>query len=245
MNDNATEKNGSGTLCAVGQTAVLDVTILSHPCSALLDMGASRSFVHPQMVKRFEVTTDGLSAPFQFTFANSSSLVFTQGVRNLAMWTHGVCVTGDFLIGPVPFEIVIGLDWLNDKRAQWDFYTNVLTIEVATNCHQLKPRRARLAALLGGAGERKSAADIAFEDFAADVARMRHADAAALARPANKRYKSFKNRFKRVPIKILIARARQNTQSQKSPKDLTATSMQCQNICRSNWGLPALRSRRL
>ena len=33
---------------------------------------------------------------------------------------------GDFLVGPVPYDLVVGLDWLTEDKAAWSFPSDEL-----------------------------------------------------------------------------------------------------------------------
>ncbi|CDJ62968.1 hypothetical protein ENH_00030490, partial [Eimeria necatrix] len=115
-----------GTLCSVGVTAVLRVEVAGNQCEALLDTGASRSFISPGAVERLQLRTRKLPEEHVFTIANGAQLRIDRVVKGLTMWCGTARLAGDFLVGPVPYDLVVGLDWLTTHRVAWYFQSDKL-----------------------------------------------------------------------------------------------------------------------
>ncbi|CDJ65372.1 OSJNBa0042D13.18 protein, related, partial [Eimeria necatrix] len=103
VQEDATPK---GTLCSVGMTAVLRVEVAGNQCEALLDTGASRSFISPGAVERLQLRTRKLPEEHVFTVANGAQLRIVRVVKGLTMWCGTARLAGDFLVGPVPYDLV-------------------------------------------------------------------------------------------------------------------------------------------
>ncbi|CDJ43023.1 Reverse transcriptase, related [Eimeria tenella] len=75
-----------GALCCVGATAVLRVELAGSPCEALLDIGASTSFISPKTVERLQLRVRRLPEEHRFTVATSEQLRIDRVVKGLTMW---------------------------------------------------------------------------------------------------------------------------------------------------------------
>ena len=97
-------------LCSTGAPAVLPVDVVGRSCEALLDTGASRSFIYPRLVEALQLKVRKLSDVCVFTIANGAQLRIDRTVKSLTVWCGRECFTGDYLVSPVPYDIVLGLD---------------------------------------------------------------------------------------------------------------------------------------
>ncbi|CDJ37108.1 hypothetical protein, conserved [Eimeria tenella] len=89
----------AGALCCAGATAVLRVELAGSPCEALLDTAASRSFISFKIVERLPLKVRRLPKEHRFTIAT---------------------------VGTVPYDVVLGLDWLTEHKVAWYFQSNKL-----------------------------------------------------------------------------------------------------------------------
>ena len=112
-----------GMLCSMGAPAVLPVEVVGHSCEALLDTGASRSFINPRLVEALQLKVWKLSDVCVFTIANGAHLRIDRTV-SLTVWCGRECFTGDYLVGPVPYDIVLGLDRLRRHMVSWYFQSD-------------------------------------------------------------------------------------------------------------------------
>ncbi|CDJ65626.1 hypothetical protein ENH_00007820 [Eimeria necatrix] len=115
-----------GALCCVGATAVLRVELVGSPCEALLDTGASRSFISPKTVERLQLKVRMLPREHRFTVATGARLRIDRVVTGLTLWCGHARFSGDFLVGPVPYDLVLGLDWLTEHKVAWYFQSDKL-----------------------------------------------------------------------------------------------------------------------
>ncbi|CDJ54307.1 hypothetical protein EBH_0057120 [Eimeria brunetti] len=58
---------------------------------------------------------------------NGAQLRIDRVVENLTAWCGSECFTGDYLVGPVPCEIVLGFDRLKKHRVAWHFQSDKLS----------------------------------------------------------------------------------------------------------------------
>ncbi|CDJ67532.1 hypothetical protein ENH_00037600, partial [Eimeria necatrix] len=115
-----------GALCCVGATAVLRVELAGSPWEALSDTGASRSFISPKTVERLQMKVRRLPEEHRFTVATGAQLRIDRVVTGLTLWCGHVRFSGDFLVGTVPYDVVLGLDWLAEHKVVWYFQSDKL-----------------------------------------------------------------------------------------------------------------------
>ncbi|CDJ41680.1 hypothetical protein ETH_00010515 [Eimeria tenella] len=72
-------------LCYVGATVVLRIELARSPCGALLDTGASRSFISPKTVERLELKVRRLPEEYRFTVATGAQLRIDRVVTGLTI----------------------------------------------------------------------------------------------------------------------------------------------------------------
>ena len=108
-----------GMLCSVGTPAVLSVEVVGRSCEALRDTRASRSFINPRVVDALQLKVRKLSDMCVFTVANGAQLRIDRTVKNLTVWCGRECFAGDYLVSPVPYDIVLGFDWLTKHKVSW------------------------------------------------------------------------------------------------------------------------------
>ncbi|CDJ33140.1 uncharacterized protein EMH_0014930 [Eimeria mitis] len=203
-----------GTLCRVcsgGKTAVLRLEILGYQCEGLLDTGASRSFIQPTIVKKLGLRTRALTEEYSFTVANGEVIRIYTEVPRLTIICGRECFTGNFLVGQVPYAVILGIDWLDKESDRLRTYVN---------------GRMRSLPVLRKEGERpdgttrkretlKTETDCAYEALADQISQMTAEEAAVFLRPTPKRYKAKTRRKGGIKIKELINRARKSTEEMK------------------------------
>ncbi|CDJ49092.1 hypothetical protein EBH_0023980 [Eimeria brunetti] len=206
---------GYGALCNTGQTAVLKLKIVGDECEGLLDTGASCSFISPPTVERLGLRVRFLPKARTFKIANGEVLHIDRTVTRLHMICGGECFTRDFLVGPIPYDVVLRLDWLINHQVAWYFQSDKLRTYVSG-------RRCDLPVLCKGDGppadtpttgrQAKTPADCTYDVLPQQVSRISAEEAAALLRPPPKRYKSRHRKDARVQIKDLLRKARTDTE---------------------------------
>ncbi|CDI86223.1 hypothetical protein EPH_0018880 [Eimeria praecox] len=188
----------------------------------LLDTGASRSFISPAAIERLGLRVCFLPKACAFTAANGEVLHMDRVVTRLPMICGGECFTGDFLVGPIPYDVILGLDWLITHRVAWCFQSDKLLRYVNGRWCELPAQRKsdRLAVDTPATeGNAKTPADRAYDVLAQQVSCMTAKEAATLLRPPPKRCKSRHRAGERVKIKDLLRKARNDTQQLKRALD--------------------------
>lgn len=199
-----------GTLCSTGRTAMLPVVVGGHPCEALLDTGASRCFINPAVVRRVRLRTFTLAKPFVFTVANGQSVSVSRIVRRLMMLCGEGSFSGDFLVGPIPFDIILGLEWFLKYEVSWHFSSPKLRI------HDGERRFEVPVKLVGGGpegapvrapGTKRTDSEHAYDLLAKQVAGMAPEEVGQLLRQSAVRNKTRRRGGERVKIKDITREA--------------------------------------
>ena len=94
---------------------------------ALLDLGATLSFVTPWIARNFDMLLDILDEPFIVTISVGESVVAMRVYRNCPIMlpnrvTHAKLVE----LYMVHFDIILGMDWLHDRFASIDCRTRIV-----------------------------------------------------------------------------------------------------------------------
>ncbi|CDJ48366.1 hypothetical protein, conserved [Eimeria brunetti] len=206
---------GCGALCSKGQTAALKLEIVGYECEGLLDTGASRSFISPPAVERLGLIVRFLPMARTFKIANGGVLHIDRTVTRPSMMCRWECFTGDFLVGPTPYNVVLGIDWLINHQVAWYFQSDKLRKYVNGRWHDLPVLRkgnGPPADTPTTEGQAKTQADRAYDVVAHHVSRISAEEAAALLCPPPKSYKSRHRKGARVQIKDLLRKARIDTE---------------------------------
>ncbi|CDJ70368.1 hypothetical protein, conserved [Eimeria necatrix] len=118
--------NKGGALFYVRATAVLRVDVAGSPCDALLDTGTSRSFISPKTIEQLKVKVRRLKVEHRFRVVTGEQFFIDHVLAGLTMWCGHANYSGDFLVGPVPYDLVLGLVWLNGHKVAWYFQSDKL-----------------------------------------------------------------------------------------------------------------------
>ncbi|CDI81421.1 hypothetical protein EAH_00021620 [Eimeria acervulina] len=175
-----------GMLCSVGTPAVQPVEVVGRSCEALLDTVASRSFINPRLVEALQLKVRKLSDVCVFTVANGSQSRIDRTVKNLTIWCGRECFTGDYLVGPVPYDIVLGFDWLTKHKAAWNFQSDKLGTYLDGRWCELPLVRAHMDRRTEEGHQtapKQTPAEEAYDLLAGQVSEMTEAEAAALLYP--------------------------------------------------------------
>ena len=194
---------------------------------ALLDSGASRSFIVPSLIDQLCVSTTQLDEGVRFRVASGADL-FVMSVAKAVTFEIGALRTqADLLVAQVPYQMILGSDWLRQERVVWDFGRRTLTA-------QARPGRPAVPIFIlpadGAASNQQGRQETTNNHDAEqaaearrlmeeDVERLGSEEAKALVRPAPKRYKNYRKRGKLVPIKKLLKELRQRKQSEVENSD--------------------------
>ena len=207
---------------AQGEVAILSMEITGEPREALLDSGASLSFINPAVVESLGLRTTGLNSAHQFTIANGESIKVDKAVYALTTVCNGFCFTGDYLIGPIPYDLLLGLDWLKRHEITWRFSTNTLHATINGEVCQLPVVCKTGLPILSKTKTSKAIAtpaEDAYHALAQQVSQMTTEEASSLLRPPPKRYKTRCKAKARVRIDELVRKAHDSTSNLQSAAD--------------------------
>ena len=129
------------TLCTAGNVTKGEVVILAmeitwKQCEALLDSGASHRLISPNLVNRLHLKSTCLPSAHGSTLANGESISLDRAVHCLTTVCNPICFTGDYLVGPIPYDLILGLDWLKRQRQgiTWSFTADIVYACVDGSC---------------------------------------------------------------------------------------------------------------
>ncbi|CDJ62306.1 hypothetical protein ENH_00012560 [Eimeria necatrix] len=209
-----------GALCCAGETAVLRVELAGSPYKALLDTGASRSFISPKIVERLQLQMRRLPKEHRFTIATGAQVRIDRVVTGLTLWCGHTRFSGDFLVGPVPYDLVLGLDWLTEHKVAWYFQSDKLRTYVNGQWCELPVVRTGEATLQRDRPtvvHPRTPAEQAYEILAKKVAGMSAEEAAIFLRPPPRRYKSHAKTKAKARITSLVHQPAADTNDLRTP----------------------------
>ena len=204
---------GSNMNIGAGELRGVQLTIFGRRIFALIDSGATHSFLTPEIVDVFQLKTTPVPKPVVLMMGNKTQTVVSTQVQDLYLRVGRFGFVGSFLVAPVPFDVVLGLDWLQHLKATTDWGKNRLTLKAGTylfrtDLEKLKIlRKERNGVIDPELSADRRTARAAHDELLAGVGEM-GPRAADLVRPQAKKYKNFRNRNKRIPIKQLIEDAK-------------------------------------
>lgn len=100
---------------------LLKIQTQGEQTKALVDTGASRSFVVPSMVANLKLPTDEMDVGVRFPVASGSELVVRTAVRNAKFRSGDLQNWADVLAAQLPYAIILGTDWLCRELVVCDF----------------------------------------------------------------------------------------------------------------------------
>ncbi|XP_073317232.1 uncharacterized protein [Primulina huaijiensis] len=89
---------------------------------ALIDSGATHSFISEVFANFLKVKTVGLDVAYSVVLPSSDEMAATNVIRDIDLELHGNLVYADLIVLPMPeFDIILGMDWLLRNRVLIDF----------------------------------------------------------------------------------------------------------------------------
>ncbi|CDJ47364.1 OSJNBa0079C19.6 protein, related, partial [Eimeria brunetti] len=144
------------------------------------------------------------------TVANGAQLRIDRVVKGLTMRCGVTRLSGDFLVGPVPSDLVVGLDWLTQHRVAWYFQSDKLRTYVNGQWCDLPVVRAKDVNQQNGGTQgvrQRTPAEQAYDALARQIAGMTREEATALLRPPPKRYKTPTKGRRKAVVAALVQQA--------------------------------------
>ncbi|XP_075494738.1 uncharacterized protein LOC142532303 [Primulina tabacum] len=90
--------------------------------NALIDSGATHSFISETFAYSIEVKTIGLDVAYSVVIPSGEEMAATSVVRDIDLELHGNLVYADLIMLPMPeFDIILGMDWPHKNRVLIDF----------------------------------------------------------------------------------------------------------------------------
>ena len=217
-------ESAAATLERGGEMWALKVAIGGKQVQALVDSGATRSFIMPSLATELALKVEDLDEEVGFKVASGEQMLVTKIIKDQVFTISNHEFQADLLLGTIPYEMILGSDWLKREGVVWDFGSQSLRIANEVTVRVLPVTAGAANSERAGAkmGEKekleveKQLAEEARKLMMEDIERLDPPDIGAMVRPPAKRYKNFKNRAKKIPIKQLL-----KTLQQQKEGDLT------------------------
>ncbi|XP_073017946.1 uncharacterized protein [Primulina eburnea] len=96
---------------------------------ALLDSGATHSFISESFVKRLGIIPVAMDLGFRVSIPSGDQMFTSRIVRGLELTLQQKTVQADLIVLPLPeFDIILGMDWLSSHGAVIDFRQRSVSI---------------------------------------------------------------------------------------------------------------------
>ncbi|XP_073025174.1 uncharacterized protein [Primulina eburnea] len=116
MNAEEAEEEADTTLIT-GRVIIQRVTTY-----ALLDSGATHSFISETFIKRLNITPLDMGMGFKISIPSADQMLTSKIVKNLELRLYKDVVRADLIVLTMPgFDIIHGMDWLSVNGASIDF----------------------------------------------------------------------------------------------------------------------------
>ncbi|CDJ65775.1 hypothetical protein ENH_00013030 [Eimeria necatrix] len=141
-------------------------------------------------------------------------------VTGVTMWRGHARFSGDFLVGTVSYDLVLGLDWLTEHKVASHFQSDRLRTYVNGQWCELPFVRTGEENLQGEyptVVHPRTPTEQAYEILAKQVAGMLAEETAIFLRPPPKRYKSHAKTKAKARITSLVHQAAADTKSRRAP----------------------------
>ena len=97
---------------------------------ALLDLGASLSFVTPYVAMNFDVIPEQLSEPFSVSTPVGESILAKRVYRDCPIFVNHKSTVADLIeLDMVDFDVILSMDWLRACYASVDCRTRVVKFQ--------------------------------------------------------------------------------------------------------------------
>ena len=94
---------------------------------ALLDPGATLSFVTPYIAVQFSVSPETLSEPFSVSTPVGDPVIARRVYRNCPVTVSQKVTSANLVeLEMVDFDVILGMDWLHSQYASVDYRTRIV-----------------------------------------------------------------------------------------------------------------------
>ncbi|XP_073049548.1 uncharacterized protein [Primulina eburnea] len=98
---------------------------------ALLDLGATHSFISETFIKRLNIFPEVMGLGFKVSIPSSDQILTPKIVKNLELLLFKDVVQADLIVLPMhEFDIILGMDWLSANGASIDFRQQSMSIQL-------------------------------------------------------------------------------------------------------------------
>ena len=141
------------------------------------------------------------------------------------VYAAGFYSQANLIVAPVPQSIILGLDWLKGLLPKWNFDKSEIVVEKGKYVYRIPMMDLRVKTVMEGAksanvDEARVQGREAHEQLASTVQQL-GPQAAALIRKQAKRYKNFKTKAKRIPIKEIVRDSREKKEKEIEKEECT------------------------
>ncbi|XP_073033819.1 uncharacterized protein [Primulina eburnea] len=100
-----------------GRIFILDVATY-----ALLDSGATHSFISETFFKRLNIVPEDMGLGFKVSIPTGDQMITSSIINNMELRLQKYVIQADLIVLPMPeFGIILGMDWLSLNGASIDF----------------------------------------------------------------------------------------------------------------------------
>ncbi|KAG6483450.1 hypothetical protein ZIOFF_060097 [Zingiber officinale] len=100
---------------------------------ALLDSGATHSFISETFLKRLGILPEDMDVGFRVIVPSGEQMLSTKMVKDIELRLQRKVVRVDFIVLPMPeFDIILGIDWLSRNGASIDFRQRTVSIRLSS-----------------------------------------------------------------------------------------------------------------
>ncbi|KAL8455259.1 hypothetical protein Emag_000914 [Eimeria magna] len=216
-----------GVNVALGQPSrvrLAEVWIANPRCEALVDSGATRSFILRSVTVEADLATEPLHEAVEFCVATGTPFQVRTVAQDVTYYwgrNKHAKAKGNFLEAYNPQPLILGTDCLHELKALWDLAKGLLClsafrppIEVSLIERTTQGAKRGVQALTKGEEEDdKRLAEEAKRQMERDIEDLSSPAAAALVRPRRKHYKGYRTAQKRLPIKQLLKQLKKNKEN--------------------------------
>ena len=101
--------------------AYLDVSILGRPVQALVDTGSTHSVISADLCDELQINTVKMGKQVELTLGNGIEMRVDRCVNGLRCQSGPLTFYLSALVGPVAFDLILGMPFLHTERVFWKF----------------------------------------------------------------------------------------------------------------------------
>ena len=189
----------------------VQVEVQGRPVQALIDTGSTHSLIAADLCDDLQISTEKLAGTIDITLGNGRHMRVDRGVWGLRCQAGPLSFRLNALVGPIAFDMILGLPFLCKERVFWRFSPLGLTVFRAQQRLEIPVSRepADLYPVEWGPHSSIRADNQqAHEVFIKGLNDLTKEEAAGMVRKSPKKYKNFKTAASRALVRQLVQLAR-------------------------------------